>query len=232
MGRAPGQAQSHRDQAEARAGHRWLDELTADLDDESPARASAATSCPARRPAVPVHPAPPGRPRPPRRPVTARTIGRAFTAPDGKAYRPSMFLTLTCDSYGKVREDGTPADPDRYDYRRAARDALHFPALFDRLIQNLRRFLGYDLQYFAAVEPQRRLAPHVQSRSAAPCPALSCGRSSRDLPPGLVALHRHGPPRRRAPARWHAASGSYIDPETGEFLPTWDQALDAIGTGR
>ncbi len=53
------------------------------------------------------------------------------------------------------------ADPDRYDYGRAARDALHFAALFDRFIQNLRRFLGYDVQYFAAVEPQRRLAPHV-----------------------------------------------------------------------
>ena len=72
-----------------------------------------------------------------------------------------MFLTLTCDSYGRVREDGTPADPASYDYQRAARDALHFAALFDRFIQNLRRFLGYDVQYFAAVEPQRRLAPHV-----------------------------------------------------------------------
>ena len=37
----------------------------------------------------------------------------------------------------------------------------HFAALFDRLMQNLRRFLGYDVQYFAAVEPQRRLAPHI-----------------------------------------------------------------------
>ncbi len=72
-----------------------------------------------------------------------------------------MFVTLTCPSYGRVREDGTPADPAAYDYTRAARDALHFAALFDRFIQNLRRFLGYDLQYFAAVEPQRRLAPHV-----------------------------------------------------------------------
>ena len=60
-----------------------------------------------------------------------------------------------------VGEDGAPADPDTYDYQRAARDALHFAALFDRFIQNLRRFTGYDLQYFAAIEPQRRLAPHV-----------------------------------------------------------------------
>ncbi len=28
-------------------------------------------------------------------------------------------------------------------------------------MQNLRRFVGYDIQCFAAVEPQRRLAPHV-----------------------------------------------------------------------
>ena len=84
-----------------------------------------------------------------------------FTAPDGKSYRPSMFLTLTCDSYGKVKDDGTPVDPSTYDYRRAARDALHFSALVDRFIQNLRRVLGYDAQYFGAVEPQRRLAPHL-----------------------------------------------------------------------
>ncbi len=72
-----------------------------------------------------------------------------------------MFVTLTCDSYGRVLDDGTPADPGTYDYQRAARDAIHFAALFDRLAQNLRRFLGYDVQYFAAVEPQKRLAPHV-----------------------------------------------------------------------
>ena len=91
----------------------------------------------------------------------ARTVGKTYTAPDGKTFRPSMFLTLTCPSYGRVREDGTPADPATYDYARAARDALAFAALFDRFMQNLRRFLGYDVQYFAAVEPQRRLAPHI-----------------------------------------------------------------------
>ena len=72
-----------------------------------------------------------------------------------------MFVTLTCPGYGRVGEDGAPADPAAYDYDRAARDALTFAALFDRFIQNLRRYLGYEVQYFAAVEPQRRLAPHV-----------------------------------------------------------------------
>ena len=32
----------------------------------------------------------------PRRQITARTTGRIYTAPNGKTYRPSMFLTLTC----------------------------------------------------------------------------------------------------------------------------------------
>jgi hypothetical protein len=36
---------------------------------------------------------------------------------------------------GRVGEDGVPADSDTYDYRRAARDAPHFAALFDRFIQ-------------------------------------------------------------------------------------------------
>ena len=72
-----------------------------------------------------------------------------------------MFVTLTCPSYGRVDHRGVPVDPAAYDYDQAARDALTFAALFDRFIQNLRRYLGYDVQYFAAIEPQRRLAPHV-----------------------------------------------------------------------
>jgi hypothetical protein len=28
---------------------------------------------------------------------------------------------------------------------------------------------------------------------------------------------------------WHEASGAYVDPATGEVLPSWDEALDAIG---
>jgi hypothetical protein len=102
----------------------------------------------------------------PRRKIAPRTTGKIYTAPDGKTYRPSMFLTLTCDSYGKVAADGTPADPDAYDYQRAARDALHFAALFDRFIQNLRRFLGYDLQYFAAIGTPAPPRPACAHRDA------------------------------------------------------------------
>ncbi len=165
----------------------------------------------------------------PRRKISPRTTGKVYTAPDGKTYRPSMFLTLTCDTYGRVRDDGTPADPGTYDYQRAARDALHFAALFDRFIQNLRRFLGYDLQYFASVEPQRRLAPHVHiavrgTVSRAELRQVLTATYHQVWWPSSDVVRFDGD---RLPV-WHEASGSYLDPVTGEVLPTWDQALDAI----
>jgi hypothetical protein len=43
----------------------------------------------------------------PRRKVSPRTVGKTYTAPDGKTFRPSLFVTLTCPSYGRVSEDGT-----------------------------------------------------------------------------------------------------------------------------
>ena len=66
-------------------------------------------------------------------------------------------------------------------------------------------------------------------RSAAPSPAANCARSS---PPPTTRCG--GPPRAtvrfdgdRLPV-WDEANATYLDPETGEVLPTWDQALDAI----
>jgi hypothetical protein len=226
------ETQQQRDQADT-AGHDTgeLDELAADLDEEIkrsgirgkvlPARSSRRhRSTRRRQDAADL----------PHRKVAPRTIGKTYAAPDGKTFRPSMFITLTCDSYGRVGSNGTPADPDAYDYPRAARDALHFAALFDRLIQNLRRFLGYDLQYFAAVEPQRRLAPHIHV-------AIRGTLSRTELRQVLAATYhqvwwpstdtiRFGDGEL---AVWHEASGRYLDPATGEFLPAWDDALDAIG---
>jgi hypothetical protein len=140
-----------------------------------------------------------------------------------------MFVTLTLDSYGKVTEDGTPADPDSYDYRRAARDALHFAALFDRFIQNLRRFLGYDVQYFAAIEPQRRLAPHAHiafrgAISRADLRLVIAATYHQVWWPSTDVIKFDG---EQLPI-WRAGTG-YFDPAAGEVLPTWDQALDTIG---
>ena len=165
----------------------------------------------------------------PRRPVSPRTVGKTYVAPDGKTFRPSLFVTLTCQSYGRVGQDGAPADPDAYDYTTAARDALHFAALFDRFIQNLRRYTGHDLQYFAAIEPQRRLAPHIHI-------ALRGTISRTELREVIAATYHQiwWPSTDTAiydgahlPA-WDEDAGTYLDPDTGEVLPTWDQALDAI----
>ena len=105
----------------------------------------------------------------PRLPMEDRTIGRTFTGRDGRVYRPSMFLTLTLPSYGKIR-DGLPVDPVSYDYRRAALDAVLFAALVDRFWTNLRRTAGYRVQYFAAVEPTLAGRRICTRRSAAPFP--------------------------------------------------------------
>ena len=207
-----------------------LDELLAELDEEitkAGIRGKAAPAKPARR-----HRSTRRRqdaPDLPRRKVSPRTVGKTYTAPDGKTFRPSLFVTLTCPSYGRVGEDGTPTDPAAYDYDQAARDALTFAALFDRFIQNLRRYLGHDVQYFAAIEPQRRLAPHVHI-------AVRGTISRAELRRVLAATYHQ--------VWWPAASdvkfdgdelpvwdegiSGYLDPATGEVLPTWDQALDAI----
>jgi hypothetical protein len=166
----------------------------------------------------------------PTRKIAPRTTGRVYTAQDGKCYRPSMFLTLTCDSYGKVGDDGTPVDPAAYDYTRAARDAIHFAALFDRFIQNLRRVLGYEAQYFGGVEPQKRLAPHLHLavRGSVPRPLLRqvlAATYHQVWWPATDTVRFAGD---QLPV-WDDDSGNYLDPVTGEVLQTWDAALDAIG---
>jgi hypothetical protein len=225
-------AQALRDQAAA-AGQDTgdLDELVTELDGEitnAGMRGKVLPARPARR-----HRSTKRRqdaPDLPRRKVASRTMGKTYIAPDGKTFRPSMFLTLTCPSYGRVREDGTPADPGAYDYARAARDALHFPALFDRFMQNLRRFLGYDVQYFAAVEPQRRLAPHIHiamrgTVSRAELRRVLAATYHQVWWPDTSAVRFDGDER----PVWDENGCTYVDPYTGEVLPTWDQALDAIG---
>ena len=164
----------------------------------------------------------------PRVPQEARTVGRTFTGRAGQVYRPSMFVTLTLPSYGRITPGtGTPVDPGSYDYRRAALDAIHLPRLLARWVQNLRRCAGYQVQYFAAVEPQKRLAPHVHLaiRGAIPRQVL------RDVTRATY-VQIWWPPSddvdydeatTRLPT-WEA--GAYRDPITGAPLPTWEEALD------
>jgi hypothetical protein len=171
-------------------------------------------------------------------PVEHRSVGRTFTDPKtGRTFRPSMFITGTLPSYGLVRPgEGVPRNPGRYDYRRAALDALLFPKLVERTIQNLRRCAGYQVQYFGAVEPQRRLAPHLHLAARGAIP--------RTIVKGVWAgtyVSIWWPPIDRVvysethPEHWPTWTGTseeggagYVDPSTGEPLPTWEQALDRL----
>jgi hypothetical protein len=156
----------------------------------------------------------------PRRPVERRTVGRVFAG----RYRPSTFLTLTLDSYGRVDSDGAAVDPDHYDYRRAARDAIHFPALVDRFWQNTRRCVGWDVQYFGTVEPQKRGAPHFHAALRGAIPraelrAIVAATYHQVWWPNHDQLVYH----ERLPV-WNARAKAFTDPDTGAPLPTWEQA--------
>jgi len=135
-----------------------------------------------------------------------------------------MFITLTLPSYGRVvRGQGVPVDPDRYDYRAAALDAMHFAKLVDRWVQNLRRGAGFKVQYFAAIEPQRRLAPHVHVAMRGAIErrvirAVTKGTYFQLWWPSFdVPLYVH-----RSPV---FIDGAYRDPDTGHELKTWEDAL-------
>jgi hypothetical protein len=165
----------------------------------------------------------------PRVAAEQRSVGRAFTAPNGRTYRPSMFVTLTLGSYGRVVPGkGYPVDPDRYDYRRAAVEALLFPRLFDRWMQNLRRCAGYRVQYFGAIEPQRRLAPHIHLAIRGAIPRGLIREVTRATyvqmwwPSFEVPLYVDEPPV------WDRRKLAYCDPATRAELPKWDDAVDAL----
>jgi hypothetical protein len=157
----------------------------------------------------------------PRRPVERRTIGQVYAG----RYRPSTFLTLTLDSYGRVDTHGAAVDPDQYDYRRAARDAIHFPALVDRFWQNTRRCVGWDVQYFGTVEPQKRGAPHFHAALRGTIPraelrAITAATYHQVWWPAHDRLVYTGD---RLPV-WDIRAKAFTDPDTGTPLPTWEQA--------
>jgi hypothetical protein len=161
----------------------------------------------------------------PRRPIDKRTIGQMYAG----RYRPSTFLTLTLDSYGRVNNDGAAVDPENYDYRRAARDAIHFPALVDRFWQNTRRCVGWDVQYFGTVEPQKRGAPHFHAALRGTIPraelrAITAATYNQVWWPHHNQLVYTG---NRLPV-WDARAKVFTDPDTATPLPTWEQACEQL----
>jgi hypothetical protein len=181
-------------------------------------------------------------------------VGRTYTGRDGRTHAPSMLLTLTLDSYGDVHSAnrrgahigtcacgtihaphdpliGTPVDPGTYDYRRAALDAIHFGKAADRFWQNLRRAAGYNIQYAGAVELQKRLAPHAHYCMRGTIPR----RLARQV--AAATYHQVWWPHFDTPAFtvdrppvWNTDAKSYVDPKTGEQLPSWAEALNQLDT--
>ncbi|MFI9006640.1 replication initiator [Actinosynnema sp. NPDC053489] len=161
----------------------------------------------------------------PRRRVEKRTVGREYAG----GFRPSMFVTLTLDTYGRVRDDGTPVDLDTYDYRRAARDAVHFASLVDRWWQNLRRVVGWDVQYFATVEPQKRAAPHLHAAVRGSIPHETIRLVT------AATYHQVWWPQHderlyggeHLPV-WDARAEAFVDPDTRRPLTAWADAVEAV----
>jgi hypothetical protein len=116
-------------------------------------------------------------------------------------------------------------NPDQYDYRRAARDAIHFPALVDRFWQNTRRCVGWDVQYFGTVEPQKRGAPHFHAAIRGTIPraelrAITAATYHQVWWPAHDQVLYSG---ERLPV-WDNRAKAFTDPDTGTPLPTWEQA--------
>jgi hypothetical protein len=173
-----------------------------------------------------------GAPDLPRRKVVARTIGRTFEGNGGRIYRPSTFLTVTLDSYGRVRDDGSPVDMNSYDYRRAAWDAIHFSALLDRFWQNMRRAEGWNISTSGASSRKRRLAPHAHFAARGSSLRRCCGPVTAATyhqvwwPPTDVTVY--GDDDAQPVWERRAVTGGYVDPTTGLPLPTWGDALDLL----
>jgi hypothetical protein len=161
----------------------------------------------------------------PRRPVEKRPLGRVF----GGKYRPSTFLTLTLDSYGRVDGDGAAVDPDSYDYRRGARDAIHFPKLVDRFWQNTRRCVGLGravLRDRRTPEARRPALPrrHPESISRAELRAIAAATYHQVWWPAHDAQRYTGD---HLP-RWDDRATAFVDPDTRAPLPTFDEACEDL----
>ena len=85
------------------------------------------------------------------------------------------------------------------------------------------------MQYFAAIEPQRRLAPHAHI-------ALRGPLSRAELRQIIAATHHQVWWPNTDEVRfisgclpvWDEVRSRHVGPATGELLTAWDDALDAI----
>jgi hypothetical protein len=123
-----------------------------------------------------------------------------------------------------VLANGAPRNPQHYDYRRAALDALHFSKLCGRFWTNVRRCAGYKVQYFSAVEAQRRGAPHLHAAARGVIPRALLRQIVAAADFALWWPSFDDPVYVDRLPEW--TGDHYADPNTGEVLPTWVRALD------
>jgi hypothetical protein len=106
---------------------------------------------------------------------------------------------------------------------------VHFPRLLDRFWQNLRRAVGWNVQYAGSVEPQRRLAPHAHFavRGTIPRALIRQVAAATYHQVWWPALDqpRYSPDR---PPVWDEATGGFVDPDNGAPLTSWGETLDQV----
>ena len=209
-----------------------LDEVIAGSTRRSRRRACAATSLGRTAPqALPLDPAAPGRPGPAQRKVEPdTTLGQTFTAPDGKIYRPSLFVTLTLPSYGRVRRRRPRSTRPPTTTRGRLGTRCTSPSWSTGSCRTCAGSSATTCSTSPPSNPRSGSPRTCTSPSAAPSPAPSCGRSS---PPPTTRCGGPRPTRSASTATtcpvWARTAGRrYLDPATGELLPTWDEALDAL----
>ena len=178
----------------------------------------------------------------PRQKVDPRTVGRTYTGPDGTVHQPSMWLTLTLDSYGPVHS--IPARP-----------AVHLPPPAQPTTTRCsaprstrpRTTTGAPpgtpctspgcSTVLAEPAPRGRLERPVRRlrRAATPARPARPLRHPRHHPPRHAATRSPPPPTTRCGGRpptdratpldrppvWDADASAWIDPDTRTPLPTW-----------
>ena len=99
----------------------------------------------------------------------------------------------------------------------------------DRFWQNTRRCVGWDVQYFGTVEPQKRGAPHFHAaiRGAIPRTELRAITAATYHQVWWPAHDQLLYGEDRLPV-WDTRARAFADPDTGAPLPTWDQAGEEL----
>ena len=186
-----------------------------DQDDEDDEAGSGEAGAVDAAAAEPARPAQAEDERPHRRPGVHHAHRQAVPAEHVRHLHPALLRRRSCPP-------GRRSIRARYDYRRAALDALHFSKLCGRLWSNLRRCAGFNVQYFSVIEAQKRGAPHLHAtiRGAIPRAIFRQVVAATDYalwwPPFDQVLYDND----RLP-EWTGPEHGYADPDTGEVLPTW-----------